>query len=80
MRFSLTPPHFCQFPGCRRLSRATPMALHLHDTDDHPRIAWVCAKHSLLFYAADPDVVAWVHDLAEASPGPTTSAVVPEPV
>jgi hypothetical protein len=61
MRLTLTP-HFCQFPGCRRLSRATPMALHLRDTDDHPRIAWVCAKHSLLFYAGDPDVVTWVHD------------------
>jgi hypothetical protein len=65
MRFSLTPPHFCQFPGCRRLSRATPMALHLHHSDDHPRIAWVCAKHSLLFYAGDQDVVSWVETATE---------------
>ena len=63
----LTPPHFCQFPGCRRLSRATPMALHLHDTDDHPQIVWVCAKHSLLFYAGDDAVTAWVHDGPQAS-------------
>ena len=80
MRFSLAPPHFCQFPGCRRLSRATPMALHLHDTDDHPRIAWVCAKHSLLFYAGDPAVMSWVHDIAEPSPGQTPPGVVSEAV
>jgi hypothetical protein len=80
MRFSLNPPHFCQFPGCRRLSRATPMALHLHDTDDHPRIAWVCAKHSLLFYAGDPAVMSWVQDTAEPSPGQVAPAVVPEAV
>jgi hypothetical protein len=80
MRFSLTPPHFCQFPGCRRLSRATPMALHLHDTHDHPRIAWVCAKHSLLFYAGDPEVVSWVHDTADAGTVEGCAAALPEPV
>ena len=73
MQFSLTPPHFCQFPGCRRLSRATPMALHLEETDDHPRIAWVCARHELLFYAGDAAVVNWVHD-APAQPSLDASA------
>lgn len=80
MRFSLTPPHFCQFPGCRRLSRATPMALHSHDTDGHPRIAWVCAKHSLLFYADDAEVVAWVQDTAAPTITEGASAVVSEAV
>jgi hypothetical protein len=43
------------------------MALHLEETDDHPRIAWVCARHELLFYAGDAAVVNWVHD-APAQP------------
>ncbi len=38
------------------------MALHLREGDDHARIAWVCAKHSLLFYANDPEVVAWIDE------------------
>jgi hypothetical protein len=42
------------------------MALHLQDTDDEPRIVWVCAKHSLLFYAGDDAVVTWVHDGPQA--------------
>ena len=50
------------------------MALHLRETDDHPRIAWVCAKHSLLFYAGDADVVAWVHDSPEPALVKATSA------
>lgn len=79
MRFPLAPPHFCQFPGCRRLSRATAMALHLRDTEDHPRIAWVCAKHSLLFYAGDPAVVSWVHESAEPSTVEGSAAVLSEP-
>jgi hypothetical protein len=67
MSFETPSSHECEFPGCERPSRATPMALHLGDGDDHARIAWVCAKHSLLFYANDPEVVAWVEEPATAS-------------
>jgi hypothetical protein len=73
MSFDLTPPHFCQFPGCGRLGRATPMARHQRDADDQPRIVWVCAKHSLLFYAGDVSVTARVHD------GPETARVDASP-
>jgi hypothetical protein len=79
MRLSLSPPHFCQFPGCGRLSRATPMALHLHDSDD-PRIAWVCAKHSLLFYAGDVAVVSWVQSTTGPALGESASPVMPQTV
>jgi hypothetical protein len=75
MKFSISPPHFCQFPGCSRLSRATPMALHVGETDDHPRIAWVCARHSLLFYAGDAEVVDWVHGAPAGQPLSATSSV-----
>lgn len=67
MSFDASTTHECEFPGCERLSRATPMALHLPEGDDHARIAWVCAKHSLLFYASDPEVVAWVDESEPAT-------------
>ena len=71
---SVDASHQCQFPDCERPSRATPMALHLRDGDDHARIAWVCAKHSLLFYANDPEVVAWLDESHDASPATATFA------
>jgi hypothetical protein len=72
MSFDAATHHHCQFPGCERPSRGTPMALHLPEGDDHGRIAWVCAKHSLLFYANDPAVVAWL-DESQAASRPTAT-------
>jgi hypothetical protein len=71
---SVDASHQCEFPDCERPSRATPMALYLHAGDDHARIAMLCAKHSLLFYANDPEVVAWLDESHDASQATATLA------
>lgn len=54
------PPLRCEYPGCDRPHRGSPVTLHPR-YDGSTRWVWLCRNHAQLLHVGEADVVRYVY-------------------